>query len=108
MPKAQEFFGSKVEYKPQPYSVEITIQTPLGQRHVFFAPGAHVPPSNGSWRKISANVTSLRYLVLSEFDEALSTGQVALQHASDRLGAEASLPLRSLINAYLSYTKEKA
>ena len=74
---------------------------------MFFAPGANVPPSNGSWSRISANVTSLRYLALSELDEALSSGQVALQHALDRLGAEASLPLRSLINSYTSYNKEK-
>ncbi|MBI2580760.1 hypothetical protein HYV85_03030 [Candidatus Woesearchaeota archaeon] len=108
IPKVQEFFGAKVEYEPQPYSVKITLQTPPGQKDVFFAPGANVPPGNGSWRRISANADSLRYVVLAYLDGALSSGQVALQHASDRLGSEASLPLRSLINAYVSYAKENS
>lgn len=98
--RAQEFFGTKVEYNQQPYSIEVAVQTPPGQKHVFMAPGANIPPSNGSWPKRLANVTSLRYLLQAELDEALSSGQVALQHASDRLGAEPSQPLGRLINAY--------
>ncbi|MBI2141347.1 hypothetical protein HYU16_02890 [Candidatus Woesearchaeota archaeon] len=100
IPKVQEFFGAKVECEPQPYSVKITVQTPPGQRDVFFAPGANVPPSNGSWRNISANVVSLRYLVLSELDDVLSSGQAALQHVLGRLGAEASNTLQRFIESY--------
>lgn len=102
--QAQWFFGAKAAYNPQVYAVEIALQTPLGQRHVFFAPGGNIPPSNGSlgsWHNRSTSIASLKYLVQAELDEALTTGQAALQHAVDRVGLESSHAFKQLMDAYV-------
>ena len=97
--RAQQFFGTKAVYTSQPSSVRIALQTPLGEEHVFMAPGANIPPDNGSWRSRSANVASLRYLLLAELDDTLSIGQAAVQHAEARLGAESPQSIAGLIQA---------